>query len=263
MKKILKSLPLIISLVFILATLLAVLAPVFAYLKLSFLSDPIYWFYQWFCHQRPWRSYHMFDYQYALDARMVTLFLGLGIGGLLTSVKKMKPLKWKQAMIFIIIMLIPMAIDGITQLVAELSVINKVMQLPFYESTNFIRSITGIFAGVGISVALFPYINSGESVGFNKEYVKTILFGMFITFLSIPLFVYLWFLSSTKYVPSSMFIDSLQRFPGYNYEVTTGGGHSTINRIFKEPTDPYKQREKYYQNEANGKCNVTTKENCD
>lgn len=253
MKNLLSKLPLVISLVFILATLLAVLAPVFAYLKLNFLSDPIYWFYQWFCHQRPWRSYHMFDYQYALDARMITLFLGLGIGGLLTYLKKLRPLQWKSAMIVIIVMLIPMAIDGVTQLVAELSVINKVTQLPFYESTNFIRSITGIFAGVGISVALFPYIGSGESVGFNKEYVKTILSGTLITFLSIPLFVYLWFISSTKYVPSSMFIDSLQRFPGYNYEVTTGGGHSTINRIIKVPTDLYKQREKYYQNGANGK----------
>lgn len=262
MKNLLTKLPLVISLLFILATLLAVLAPVFAYLKLNFLSDPIYWFYQWFCHQRPWRSYHMFDYQYALDARMITLFLGIGVGGLLTSVKKLKPLKWKQAMILIIIMLIPMGIDGITQLIAELSVINKVTQLPFYESTNFIRSITGIFAGVGISIALFPYVNSGESVNFNKEYVKTILLGMLITFLFIPLFVYLWFVSSTKYTPSSMFIDSLQRFPGYNYEVTTGGGHSTINRIIREPTDLYKQREKYYQNKNTGLCSGSTKENC-
>ena len=262
MKNLLTKLPLVISLLFILATLLAVLAPVFAYLKLNFLSDPIYWFYQWFCHQRPWRSYHMFDYQYALDARMITLFLGLGVGGLLTSVKKLKPLKWKYVMIVIIIMIVPMGIDGITQLIAELSVINKVTQLPFYESTNFIRSITGIFAGVGISVALFPYINNGESVGFNKDYLKTILLGMLITFLFIPLFVYLWFVSSTKYTPSSMFIDSLQRFPGYNYEVTTGGGHSTINRIIKEPTDLYKQREKYYQNKNTGLCSGSTKENC-
>lgn len=262
MKNLLTKLPFVISLLFIVATFLAVLAPVFAYLKLNFLSDPIYWFYQWFCHQRPWRSYHMFDYQYALDARMITLFLGIGVGGLLTYVKKIKLLKWKRAMILIIIMLIPMGIDGITQLIAELSVINKVTQLPFYESTNFIRSITGIFAGVGISVALFPYINNGECVSFNKEYVKTILLGMLITSLSIPLFVYLWFISSTKYVPSSMFIDSLQRFPGYNYEVTTGGGHSTINRIIKEPTELYNQREKYYQNGANGKCNISTKENC-
>jgi uncharacterized membrane protein len=262
MKKIITKLPLIISLVFIIATLLAILAPLFAYLKLDYLSSPIYWFYQWFCHQRPWRSYHMFDYQYALDARMITLFLGLGIGGLLTYLKRLSPLKWKQALLLIVVMLIPMAVDGITQLVAELSMINNVYQLPFYESTNLIRSITGIFAGVGISVAIFPYLNGTEFVDISKKYIKTILLGMFITSLSIPIIVFFWFVSSTKYKPSSIFIDSLQRFPGYNYEVTTGGGHSTINRVIKEPTNIYEQRERYYQKELRDQCNIGNNENC-
>lgn len=253
MKDLTYKLKLILPIIFLIGTFLAVIAPVFAHFGLEYISDPIYWVYQWFCHQRPWRSYHMFDYQYALDARMITMFLGIGIGGIISFRKKLKPLEWKSLLIFIVVMLLPMAIDGITQMVAELSALNKISELPFYESTNLIRSITGIFAGVGMSLVLFPLLSNTKPEKFNLEYLKVSIISLLITFAFIPVFVFMWYVTSVKYTPSSIFFDSTQRFPGYNYEVTTGGGHSTIDRILKEPTDLYEEREIYYKDENNSK----------
>lgn len=245
-----RTLILIISITFLVFSLLAILAPVFAHFKWNFLSDPIYWFFQWFCHQRPWRSYHLFDYQFAIDARMITMFISIGIGGLITYFKKLPPLKGKYAFIFFVTMLIPMGIDGVTQLIAELNVY-KVGGLPFYESTNLIRSITGIFAGTGLAFAFFPHLQSYYIEGFTnfKKLLKMVALNFLITGALIPVFAILWSLTSIKYLPSSFLIDNIQRYPGYNYEITKDGGHMTIERYFSTSTEIYKQRAIFYKKE--------------
>ena len=237
---------LIISLILIGLTLLAILAPVFAYLKIYILSDAIYAFFQWFCHQRPWRSYHLFDYQLALDARMITLVLSLGVGGLMVYIHKLKPLNIKWIILIISLGILPMAIDGTTQLIAELLVINNQNVLPFYESTNLIRSLTGIFVGTAVSITLFPYLIVNNESTLKNKYFISIITTILITLLMIPILTFFWYISSVKYTPSNMFVDNLKRFPGYNYEITSNGSHSTIKRVLIEPITKFIVRAKYY-----------------
>lgn len=239
---------LIIAILLTIFAALPILAPIFAYLRLDFLSDPIYWFYQWFCHQRPWRSYHLFDYQLAVDARDLFIFLSLSIGAYFVHFSKIKPTKFIYAFIVAFLFTMPLAIDGIIQMIAEIKAING--ELPFYESTNLIRSITGTFMGTGIALSIFPHFNpkSRQVYSINKIF-KTFTFSVVVTLLFIPLIVLGWFLTSTKYKPSNFIIDHIQRYPGYNYEITFEGGHSTINRIIKQRPDNFIERAKRFNRE--------------
>jgi len=204
-------------------------APIAARLGLNFISDPIYWLYQWFCHQRPWRSYHLFDYQLAMDARMMLMFGSMAVGGLIIYIKKLKPLKPLHAIIFAIIFIIPLGLDGTIQAFAELT--SSVSKLPFYESTNFTRSLTGSLFGIGIAFGLFPFLNGQVGKADLKSYFKPILVTLIASLFFIFLIVTGWSLTSSKYKPSHFFIDITQRFPGYNYEITTSGGHATGSRV--------------------------------
>lgn len=84
------------------------------------------------CHQRPDRSFFFHGYQFPICARCTGLLIGylftLLIGFLID-------LSFFQC----VILCIPMAIDGITQLVE------------WRESNQFLRLTTGILCGVGIT----------------------------------------------------------------------------------------------------------------
>ncbi|HRN69840.1 MAG TPA: DUF2085 domain-containing protein, partial [Candidatus Woesebacteria bacterium] len=203
-------------------TLLPIVAPIAARLGLNFIADPIYWFYQWFCHQRPWRSYHLYDYQLAMDARMMLMFGSMAIGGLIIYAKKLEPLRPIHAAIFAFILIIPLGLDGTIQAIAEIS--SSTSKLPFYESTNFMRSLTGSIFAIGIAFGLFPFLNGREGRAKFKDYLGSMTLTFLISILFIFMLVIGWSLTSTKYKPSHFFIDIEQRFPGYNYEITTSAG---------------------------------------
>lgn len=242
------NLVLILAIILTVFAVLPILAPIFAYLKLNFLSDPIYWVYQWFCHQRPWRSYHLFDYQLAVDARDLFIFLSLTVGAYIVHFSKIRPVKFIYALLLAGLFTAPLAIDGIIQMLAEIRAFNGA--LPFYESTNLIRSITGTLMGTGIAFTVFPMLNPKiRQVNPLKESIKTFTFCIVVTLLFIPLIVLGWSLTSTKYKPSSFIVDHIQRYPGYNYEITFEGGHSTIDRVIKLPPDNFIERAKRFNRE--------------
>lgn len=228
-------------------TILPVLAPIFAKLGLTPLADMIYWSYQWFCHQRPWRSYHLFDYQLAMDARMMLMFGAMAVSSYVIYFKQIKPLKPVVAMIFGLLLIAPLGVDGVTQAIAEVSSL-KDYSLPLYESTNFIRSFTGLIFGVGIAFSVFPYLNYDQGKYSPLGLViKNSLIAAAISFFIIPILVILWSLTSNKYTSSSFLIDSTRRFPGYNYEITSGAGHSTIKRTLDlKEENTYINRAKKY-----------------
>ena len=210
-------------------TLLPIIAPIAAHFQLYFISDSIYWIYQWLCHQRPWRSYHMFDYQLAMDARMMLMFGSMAIGGLIIYIKKIKPLKPKNAIIFPILLIIPLGLDGTIQAIAEIT--SSADKLPFYESTNFMRSLTGTFFGIGVAFGLFPFLNGQNGKASLKDYFRPIVITLLTSLLFMIVLVVGWSLTSTKHKPSHFLVDVEQRFPGYNYEITTSGGHATGSRV--------------------------------
>jgi uncharacterized membrane protein len=244
-----KNLVLYLAIVLTIFTVLPILAPIFAHLKLNFLADPIYWVYQWFCHQRPWRSYHLFDYQFAMDARMMLMFGSMAIGAFMIHFKNIQPLKIKNAFLLAILFTLPLAVDGVIQMIAELSVSSST-DIPFYESTNFIRSLTGLLLGTGIAYAVFPFLKIGNtSISKFGEIMKYVLINMLLSFLLIPTFVFFWHITSTKYKPGWIFIDHVQRFPGYNYEITPEGGHTSIKRLISLPVTTQIERANRYNRE--------------
>lgn len=245
MKRIKENPVLILAIFLTIFAVLPILAPIFAYLKLNFLSDPIYSIYQWICHQRPWRSYHLFDYQLAVDARDLFIFLSLCVSAYIVHFKKIKPTKFSYTLLLAGLFTVPLAVDGIVQMIAEIKVING--ELPFYESTNLIRSITGTLMGTGIAFAFLPMLNPrNRQIKQLKRSIRAFALSIVVSLIFIPVIVLAWSLSSTKYKPSSLLIDHAQRYPGYNYEITFEGGHSTINRIIKLPTEVFIERAKKY-----------------
>lgn len=228
-------------------TVLPIIAPIAAYLNLNFIADPIYWIYQWFGHQGPWRSYHLFDYQLAMDARMMLMFGSMAIASLFIYIKKLNPLRPLTAVIFATILITPLGLDGVIQAIAEMTSYGG-NDIPFYENTNLIRSITGTLFGIGVAFSMFPYLNAFKQYSKLRNYLKPVLLILLFSILS--MIVFLWRITSQVYTPSHLLIDAKARFPGYNYEITTSRGHSTIERVLDINDERlYLERAKYFEKE--------------
>jgi uncharacterized membrane protein len=248
MEKIQKNIVLYIGIFCTIYTILPILAPLFAHFGLNSLANPIYWTWQFLCHQRPWRSYHFFDYQYADCARNTLLFGSLAISSFIIHFRNLPSLRPKKAIFFAVLMTLPLALDGTIQLIAEISKLSSVA-LPFYESTNLTRSITGALMGIGLAFAFLPLTRFDNDYSLKlKPLLKLSSSTFMLSFLLIPLFVVMWYSTSTKYTPSSAFIDHKRRFPGYNYEIASALSHSTITRTFGniDDEDKYIARAKAY-----------------
>lgn len=92
-----------------------------------------------FCHQKASRSFFLNDNQTPYCSRCTGIFLGLVIGACI-AVFRYIDFKWQ----YIMIGLLPIGMDGLGQLFG------------FWESTNLIRLITGMLAGIltGLAVAV-------------------------------------------------------------------------------------------------------------
>lgn len=99
-------------------------------------------------------------YKFALCQRDVAIYLGLGLFGILFHVsgKKIKKLPW---IMWIIIALVPIALDGTSQLpsLAE----GWPGWMPIRESTPLFRTITGLLFGTGTAWLVFPMMEDSIS----------------------------------------------------------------------------------------------------
>jgi uncharacterized membrane protein len=93
-----------------------------------------------FCHQLPTRCIWIFGSNMGLCSRCFGIYLGLFLIGILLGWKGINRFFWRSA----IILMLPMIIDGITQL--------KGLRV----SNNYIRFVTGFMAGIGWGMILFP-----------------------------------------------------------------------------------------------------------
>ncbi len=244
----------ILSLIFFIFLFLAVLAPVLSHYKVFEVSGPIYFLYQFLCHQRVWRSYHLFDYQIAFCAREVGLFSGLLISSIYVTYFKVPQKKFSTTFLILIASLIPIGLDGGIQAYSEiLSSINN--SIPLYESLNFIRSLTGVLTGILVGYSVVPAILENKESEF--KFKKSTLINLSLIFIASLLFVSIInaasYFSSVKYRPSDIFWDVQYRYPGINYEITGNGGHTGVNnkRVLVEPNSRYcslaeKYNEKIY-----------------
>lgn len=93
-------------------------------------------------------------YKFPVCARDVALYFAMFLGGIVYPfIRKLKE-KAVPPPIYFIIAIAPLALDGIVQIISVIGII------PHYESTNFIRIITGGLAGFAASIYIIPIIMS-------------------------------------------------------------------------------------------------------
>ncbi|MDD1746524.1 MAG: DUF2085 domain-containing protein [Methanomassiliicoccales archaeon] len=94
----------------------------------------IYWLGDANCHQLASRSYYLNGNEMPFCARDLGIFIGMALGMALAFVTKVRP-----PFLLLILGLVPMALDGGLQLLTD------------YESTNPVRLLTGMLAGVSVA----------------------------------------------------------------------------------------------------------------
>lgn len=102
------------------------------------------------CHQYPTRCIWILHRPMALCARCLFGYLGLLAGMALIIGSTSFTLSWKRAVFGILLLLIAI-IDPLIQL------------LTGYESSNFVRAVTGLFGGLAITWILFPFQTTRRS----------------------------------------------------------------------------------------------------
>ena len=115
-------------------------APLLLHLDFEWISKIIYGFYSLFCHQEASRSFLLFGDQVAICSRCLSFYSSVLIFGLWVSLKRVKPLDLKLALLLIL----PASADVLLQI------------LHIRESTNLIRVTTGGLLGLALSLYLFP-----------------------------------------------------------------------------------------------------------
>ncbi|HEX3272333.1 MAG TPA: DUF2085 domain-containing protein [Ktedonobacterales bacterium] len=123
----------------------ALLAPLGYAFGLTGLSDGVFHAYRFICGQTPSHSFYIAGYQVCLCTRCMAIYGSMLIAGLTLALfrsAQLRPLNWK----FWLLAMVPMALDGGTQLVG------------WRESNVFLRLLTGAIFGLGTAWFLFPQI---------------------------------------------------------------------------------------------------------
>jgi uncharacterized membrane protein len=127
---------------------LPILAPIFAALGANTISVLIFQVYSITCHQMPSRSYFLFGHQMAYCERNTAIYgamAGCGLAYVWLRHRDLRPLPvgWY------LILILPMAIDGFTQL------------FDLRESTWFLRGLTGALFGAVTIWLTYPRLQEG------------------------------------------------------------------------------------------------------
>ena len=101
------------------------------------ISDSIGWFYSHLCHQLPFRSFYYDGIQQPVCARDVSIYIATTLGLIFFRLKGFGEKEFKINYVLTVLLFLPTAIDGFTQLFG------------LRESTNELRLITGFPFGLG------------------------------------------------------------------------------------------------------------------
>lgn len=128
---------LILWLVFI---VVSILAPFFESHYMLNQSTFCYGLLRRFCAQVPTHCIWIFNSNMGLDCRCFFIYVLLFLTGLFFVLRKTKKIYWKCS----IMLIIPVLLDGITQL------------LQYRNSTNTLRIVTGSLCGIGLGMFIYP-----------------------------------------------------------------------------------------------------------
>jgi uncharacterized membrane protein len=101
------------------------------------ISDSIGWFYSHLCHQLPFRSLFFDDIQMPVCSRCASIYVATALGLIFFRLKGFGDKEFKINYVLTVLLFLPTAIDGLTQLSGG------------RESTNELRLITGFPYGIG------------------------------------------------------------------------------------------------------------------
>lgn len=127
--------------------LLSLLAPFLLYAGWKIPAQIIYNLLHFLCHQKEERCFIFMGYKMGLCSRCFALFVSFFVVGVFYSfIRNIYEVRTYKSITFyaLAVFMLPLVIDGITQLFG------------FRESTQGIRVLTGILAGVGIGIFVFP-----------------------------------------------------------------------------------------------------------
>ena len=127
------------------------LAPLLASIGASAASDGLYGVYARTCHQLPERSLFVFGRQMAVCSRCFGIYFGSFAGAVSAPVLFLKKKARPPGLRIVLVALLPLAIDGVTQL------------LGLRTSTNMLRLATGAVFGCVFTVYLLPLVAAREA----------------------------------------------------------------------------------------------------
>ncbi len=101
-------------------------------------------------------------YKMALCERDIAIYTGIFLFGLVYAATKrrLKPLHWT---LWILIGMLPIALDGFSQLFSQLNLPFLATLLPYRESTPYLRVLTGALFGIATAWFAFPYMEESFS----------------------------------------------------------------------------------------------------
>lgn len=135
--------------------ILPLLAPILSCFGETKISGFIYWIYSFTCHQKASRSIFICDHQYGWCARCTFLWMStLVTSGLVFYFRPTFRFKGSSLKASALLCM-PLVLDGGIQFLGTMYSI-LFNAVPFYESTNTLRAITGILFGLGIGLYIFP-----------------------------------------------------------------------------------------------------------
>ncbi len=136
---------------------LMLLAPIAQYYGWTNLSNPIYKFFGFLCHQMPERSFHILEHQIAVCSRCFGVYFGLVVGFIIypfiRKIEEIEPFP----RVWLFLSLVPIGIDW------------SLGMFGIWENTHLSRFLTGLILGAACAIFIVPALVELALLRFNKR----------------------------------------------------------------------------------------------
>ncbi|HUF04963.1 MAG TPA: DUF2085 domain-containing protein [Aridibacter sp.] len=124
-------------------------------------SESLYGFFSYACHQDPARSFHIFGGKFAVCSRCFGVYFGL-LGGLL-AYPRLRPMDESRPLprAWLFAAMVPMAVDW------------SLGYFRVVENTQFSRVVTGLILGVACAVFIVPALIELAEMGLSRAIAKS------------------------------------------------------------------------------------------
>jgi uncharacterized membrane protein len=123
---------------------LIIVAPIFEASGIKSISEPLYSFYSWICHQIDSRSFHYHEEKFAVCARCFGVYAGFWLGLLIYPIFRKLENTEPFSRIWLFLAMIPMGIDF------------SLTFFEIWENTHLSRSVTGGILGIACAIFMIP-----------------------------------------------------------------------------------------------------------